>query len=95
MKQIYNFEANNPPVLNESMLRAELERRQLRRQTTLTAIAGILTQLVVLIVAFLLIEHSLLLAVVCISYVIFSTTGGTIVAIFMHSSAGKRALHQA
>jgi len=95
MKQIYNFESINPPVLNESMLRAELERRQLRRQTTLTAIAGILTQLVVLIVAFLLIEHSLLLAVVCISYVIFSTTGGTIVAIFMHSSAGKRALHQA
>lgn len=95
MKQIYNFEANNPPVLNESMLRAELERRQLRRQTTLTAIAGILTQLVVLIAAFLLLEHSLFLATVCISYVIFSATGGTIVAIFMHSNTGKRALHQA
>ena len=95
MKQIYNFESHTPPVLNESMLRAELKKRQLRRQTTLTAIAGILTQLVVLIAAFLLLEHSLFLAVVCISYVIFSTTGGTIVAIFMHSSAGKRALHQA
>lgn len=27
MKQIYDFEQRTPPVLNEQMLRAELERR--------------------------------------------------------------------
>ena len=29
MKQIYDFEQRTPPVLNEQMLRAELERRKL------------------------------------------------------------------
>lgn len=95
MKQIYNFESKNPPIVNESMLREELAKRQLRRQTTMAAIAGILTQLVVLIAAFLLTDYSVLLAAACVAYVILSATGGTIVAIFMHSSAGKRALHQA
>ena len=42
MKQIYNFEQHKPPVLNENMLRAELERRRLRWQTALLALAGIL-----------------------------------------------------
>lgn len=95
MKQIYNFESKNPPVLNESMLREELVKRQLRRQTTMAAIAGILTQLVVLIAAFLLTDYSLLLAAVCVAYVILSATGGTVIAILIHSDTGKRALHQA
>lgn len=28
MKQIYNFEATNPPVCNETMLKEELKKRQ-------------------------------------------------------------------
>ena len=42
MNQIYNFEQHKPPVLNENMLRAELERRRLRWQTALVAVAGTL-----------------------------------------------------
>lgn len=95
MKQIYNFESKNPPIQNESMLRAELQERQLRRQTTMAAIAGILTQLVVLLAAFFLADYSIPLAIGCVIYVILSATGGTVVAIFMHSNAGKRALQQA
>lgn len=95
MKQIYNFEAKQPPVLNESMLRAELKKRQLRRQTTMAAIAGILTQIIFLLCAVLLAETSPFLAACCVIYVIFSATGGTIVAIFMNSRIGKRALKQA
>ena len=94
MKQIYNFETKQPPVLNESMLRTELEKRRLRRQTTLAALSGILIQLVVLLVALLLTEYSPFLSLVCVAYVIFSATGGTVVAILMHSSNGKRALQQ-
>ena len=95
MNQIYNFEAKEPPVLNESMLRTELENRRLRRQTTMAAIAGILIQLVLLLCAVLLAKDYLILSILCVAYVILSATGGTIVAIIINSSAGKRALLKA
>lgn len=95
MKQIYNFEAKQPPVLNESMLKTELAKRKLRRQTTMAAIAGILTQIVFLLCAFLLAEETPLLALGCVLYVIFSATGGTVIAIWMNSGTGKRALEHA
>lgn len=95
MNQIYNFEAKEPPVLNESMLKTELAKRQLRRQTTMAAIAGILTQIVFLLCALLLAETSPILAVCCVLYVILSATGGTVIAIFMNSGTGKRAIKHA
>ena len=95
MKQFYNFELKEPPVLNESMLRTELEKRRLRRQTTIAALAGILMQIVLLLCAVLLAKEYIILSIACVAYVIFSATGGTIIAIFIHSSAGKRALRQA
>ena len=54
MNQIYNFEAKEPPVLTESMLRAELVKRRIRRQTAIAAVAGILIQIVFLLCAVLL-----------------------------------------
>ena len=95
MKQIYNFESNQPPVLNESMLKAELTKRQLRRQTAMAAIAGILIQLIMLLCAVLLAKDYIILSILCVAYVIFSTTGGTVIAIFINSRVGKHALHQA
>ena len=92
MKQIYNFEAKQPPVLNESLLRAELEKRRLRRQTTMAAISGILTQMALLLLAVVLVDYSVFLALACVAYVIVSATGGTVVAILLHSSAGRRVL---
>ena len=49
MKQIYNFEQHTPPVLNENMLRMEIERRKLHWQTALLFIAGLLLQIVVVL----------------------------------------------
>lgn len=95
MKQIYNFEHKNPPALNESMLKAELEKRRLRRQTTLAAIAGILMQIALLLLSVVLWEHFMYLSIACALYVIFSATGSTVVAILLHSDTGRRALHQA
>lgn len=95
MKQIYNFEAKEPPVLNESMIKTELAKRQLRRQTAMAAIAGILIQIVLLLCAVLLAKEYIILSILCVAYVIFSTTGGTVIAIIINSSAGKHALHQA
>ena len=95
MKQIYNFDAKEPPVLNESMLKTELAKRQLRRQTAMAAIAGILIQIILLLCAVLLAKEYIILSILCVAYVIFSTTGGTVIAIIINSSAGKHALHQA
>ena len=95
MKQIYNFNAKEPPVLNESMLKTELAKRQLRRQTAMAAIAGILIQVVLLLCAVLLAKDYIILSILCVAYVIFSTTGGTVIAIIINSSSGKHALHQA
>lgn len=95
MKQIYNFEEKQPPVLNEPMLKAELTKRQLRRQTAMAAIAGILIQIILLLCAILLAKDYIILSILCVAYVIFSATGGTVVAIFMNSRVGKRALEHA
>ena len=95
MNQIYNFESMEPPVLNESMLQAELEKRRLRRQTTMAAVAGILIQIVLLLCAFLLAKEHIFLSLCYVAYVILSATGGTVIAIIINSSAGKRALLKA
>lgn len=88
MKQIYNFEFQTPPVLNESMLRAELEKRKLRRQTALIAICGILSMFLLLVLALLLAEVEPVLSGICIAYVIVSLTGSAVLTILMHSKHG-------
>ena len=52
MKQIYNFEQHRPPILNENMIRKEIERRKLHLQTTLLVLAGILLQVVIALLGF-------------------------------------------
>jgi len=94
MKQIYNFDTKQPPVLNESMLQAELEKRRLRRQTTIATMAGILVQIAILLLALLLSKQYPLLSMLCVVYVIISATGSTVVAILLHSDLGKRTLQQ-
>lgn len=88
MKQIYNFEQHNPPVLNENMLRAELERRRLRWQTTLLAAAGILMLIVMVMLGLVAYEVYPLLTVVCLTYVFISTTGSGVLAVVVTRKGG-------
>lgn len=88
MKQIYNFEQHNPPVLNESMLRAELERRKLRWQTALLALAGILLQVVVALFGYSAIDWYPWISAVCFGYVIISTTGCGVIAVAYSRKGG-------
>lgn len=81
MKQIYEFDEVSPPVLNESMLRAEMEKRKIRRQTALLAVAGILLQIVVTMLGFLALTSNLLIAVFCFVYVLVSVTGSSVIAV--------------
>lgn len=80
MKQIYDFEQQNPPVLNEAMLRNELERRKLRRQTALLFVAGLLLQFIAVFVGYSAIDWYPWLTVLCLGYVVVSVTGAGVVA---------------
>lgn len=88
MKQIYNFEQHKPPMVNENMLRAELERRRLRWQTALLALAGILLQIVVALFGYSAIDWYPWLSAVCFGYVIISTTGCGVIAVAYSRKGG-------
>ena len=81
MHQIYDFEQHNPPVLNENMLRAELEQRRLRWQTALIAAAGILLLVAAAMLGFLVLEEYPWITALCLAYVLFSATGGGVLAV--------------
>ena len=88
MNQIYNFEQYKPPVLNENMLRAELERRRLRWQTTLIAVAGILIQILLVLFGFVTKNEYPIITVACLIYVVFSVTDGSVLAIVCTRKGG-------
>lgn len=88
MNQIYNFEQHKPPVLNENMLRAELERRRLRWQTALIAVSGILLLIVTALIGYLVLEDYPWITVLCLAYVLFSATGGSVLAIVVTKKGG-------
>lgn len=88
MNQIYNFEQYKPPVLNENMLRAELERRRLSWQTTLIAVAGILIQILLVLFGFVTKNEYPVITVACLIYVVFSVTGGSVLAIVYTRKGG-------
>lgn len=88
MKQIYNFEQYKPPVLNENMLRAELERSRLRWQAALIAVAGILLLISAAMLGFLVLEDYPWLTALCLAYVLFSATGGSVLAIVVTKKGG-------
>ena len=88
MNQIYNFEQYKPPVLNENMLRAELERRRLRWQTTLIAVAGILIQILLVLFGFVTKNEYPVITVACLIYVVFSVTGCSVLAIVCTRKGG-------
>ena len=89
MRQIYDFERHDPPALNENMLRAELERRKLRRQTALLAVAGLLLQAAVALLGYSALDWYPWLAALCFCHVIVSTTGCGVIAVTYSRTGGK------
>ena len=80
MKQIYDFEQQNPPVLNTAMLQCELERRRFRRQTALLFVAGLLLQLIMVFVGYAAVDWYPWITVLCLGYVVVSVTGAGVIA---------------
>lgn len=88
MKQIYNFEQYTPPVLNENLLLAEKERRKLRWQTALIALAGILMQVAVLMFGFSVIHIYPALTLLSIVYAAVSSTGAGVLTVVYTRKGG-------
>lgn len=88
MKQIYDFNSENPPVLNENMIRNEVERRRLQWQTAAVALAGILMGVVIVMFGCLVYTEYPAVAIMCFAYVIISATGGAIIAVICSRKRG-------
>ena len=86
MNQIYNFNEHTPPVLTERMLRDELARRTLRRQTRLLRIASLLVSLCFLLCGVLLFSDYTLLAIACLAFVILSLVGNGIISFVFYKT---------
>jgi len=70
------------------MLRAEQERRRLRWQTALVALAGILLQAVVVLVGLCVVAYYPWLTMLCLGYTVVSVTGGGVLAIVATRKGG-------
>lgn len=81
MRQIYDFEQYVPPVLNEAMLRHELERRQLRRQIILLALAVVLLQAATVLFGVLVREFQPVVSTFCFGYTAISAAGSVVIAV--------------
>ncbi len=88
MKQTCDFERFDPPVLNEKMLRRELERRERRRQTVLLAAAGALLEALFVLLGLLCWDVAPVLAIGCIGFAVISTVGSGAITIVFTQKGG-------
>lgn len=85
MKQIYRFDGIQPPAISEKTLRTEIERRKIKRQTALLVLAGMLTEICLLITALILQPVNAVLSTIFVAYVWVAMSGGGVIAIvFIH-----------
>lgn len=88
MKQIYSFEKKAPPVLNESMIYAKIEKRKVYKQTALFAVAGILQLIAVMMFAFVCVKLYPWIAIACFAYVLLSIIGCGAIAVVYTRKGG-------
>lgn len=88
MKQTFDFEQFDPPILNENILRRELEKRAERRRTILLTIAGALFQAVFVLLGLLCWSTAPTLALACIGFAIVSMVGSGVITIIYAQRGG-------
>ena len=89
MKQIYNFEQHTPPVVNESMLRKEIEKRKTQKQTLLLTLASVLMQAVVILLGILVYDFYPIVTVGCIVHVVIATVSSGVLAFAFTKKRGS------
>lgn len=90
MRQSYDFERFDPPVLNEKMLRRELERREQRRQTILLAAAGALLEALFVLLGLLCWDAAPVLSAGCVCFAVVSAAGSGAITIVYTQKGGVR-----
>lgn len=81
MKQIYNFEQYEPPILNESILKERIQEKKATKAAILAGIAGFMMQVLMLLAGFIIYTKYPVITMICIAYVIFSVIGGSVISI--------------
>ena len=88
MKQTFDFEQFDPPILNENILRRELEKRAERWRTILLTIAGALFQAVFVLLGLLCWSTAPALALACVGFAIVSVVGSGVITIIYAQRGG-------
>ena len=88
MKQTFDFEQFDPPILNENILRRELEKRTERRRTVLLTVAGALFQAVFVLLGLLCWSTAPALALACVGFAIVSVVGSGVITIIYAQRGG-------
>ncbi len=88
MKQTFNFEQFTPPVLNERLLRRELEKRAERWRTVLLAVTGALFQAVFILLGLLFWNIIPALTMACIGFAVVSVVGSGVITIIYVQKGG-------
>lgn len=88
MKQIYNFESSAPPILTEAMLRRERRKRCSRIQIILLALAGVLSQIAVVLFGYSALNWFPWMTMLSSLYILSSAVGGSVIAILYTKKGG-------
>lgn len=88
MKQTFHFEQFDPPILNERILRRELEKRAERRRTVLLAVTGALFQAVFILLGLLCWSAAPAVTLACVGFTVVSIAGSGVIAIVYAQRGG-------
>ena len=88
MKQTFHFEQFDPPILNEKILRRELEKRVERRRTVLLAITGAVFQAVFILLGVLCWSAAPAVTLACVGFDILSVVGSSAIVIVYAQKGG-------
>lgn len=84
MNTVYNFEQFQPPVVTECNLRKELERREMKKQITLLRIASVIIVIAMVLLAFLIINDSVIFSVLLVVAACISVVGNGIISVLFY-----------
>lgn len=68
MKNIFDFEKTDPPILREDHLAEMAEKRKAKKAALVTAIAGVAAEALLVLLGFLLMDVTALLSVLVFAY---------------------------
>ncbi len=80
MRQIYNFEAKNPPVLSEAKLVEEIAKQNQKKQMTMLFVSGMVIQLVILLFGVMAFDFYPIITMGCVVYALLSVAISGIMA---------------